>query len=98
MGVVVGLLFLINCAALAAMHYYFQRRLNGLESALFKAIDSGRRVYSVPAESVDISTPVEVPIEHDIVGAWAAECEARGVHVTEEEIAMQRRMWAAEGV
>jgi hypothetical protein len=83
-------------AALAAVGFIVlpnhRRRIVGLE----RLRDSR---YVVPAQDSTILTveAPEIPVDMDIVGSWAAEQEARGVAVSDEEMAVQRRMWAEAG-
>ena len=93
--VALSALFVALCAtALAVFAIYSLKkqiqRISALETRVMPP-DAARFV----APMYD-SAPVEVPFGLDDVGAWALEQARRGIEVSDEEMAVQRRMWAEE--
>lgn len=81
-------------AALAAVFYHFYRTLDAkIAAILARPIEEYR--YAQPADTLD-TYPAVVSTAEDVVGAWALEQERLGMRVSDEEMAIQRRMWAAE--
>ena len=94
----VGIVYLavpvVLIAALAVVFWHFYRTLDAKIAALLaRPVEEYR--YAQPADTLD-TYPAIVSTSEDVVGAWALEQERLGFHVSDEEMATQRRMWAAE--
>jgi hypothetical protein len=85
-------------AALAVVFWHFYHTLDRRISAILADSVSSSSRYVMPEDIKTVYTMVVPPAEMDVTGAWAAEQERRGIEVTDEEMAEQRRMWSAEGV
>ena len=94
MGIVYLAVPVVLIAALAAVGYHFYRTLESRIIALASGFPVPESRYVQPADTLDLF-PATLPSE-DIVGAWAQEQQARGIVVSDEEIEIQRQMWAAE--
>ena len=96
MGIVYLAVPVVLIAALAGIAWHFYRTLDARIARILAAGTGAPEPsrYLQPAETFDLY-PVVLPSE-DITGAWAAERERMGIPVSDEEMAVQRRMWAAE--
>ena len=95
-ALVVAVLLPAALAAVAlAAFLKLQHRIKVLSDTVFQVEARQNLRYGKAPEAALFVAP-EIPTEMDIVGAWAEEQERKGVPVSDEEIMVQRRMWAAE--
>jgi len=81
-------------AALAAVFYHFYKTLDAkIAAILARPVEEYR--YAQPSETLD-TYPAFFSTPTDVVGAWAKEQERMGIQISDEQIEIQRRMWAAE--
>jgi len=94
----VGIVYLavpvVLVAALAVVFWHFYRTLDRRIAAILGLSTQQPTRYLQPEDTLDVY-PASLPSE-DVTGAWAAEQERLGHQVSDEEMAVQRRMWAAE--
>ena len=95
--VVAGVLLAASSGA-AIFLFYCWKSIQKLDGRL-RVLEEPKHVYDVRYVSPEVSHTIQdVPSEYDIVGAWALEQERAGQRPTDDEISVQRRMWAEEAI
>lgn len=96
-------MFLFLVAAAGGFGWLFflcWRRVKALEARVDELELEDKHLYRLKyASSAEVS-PVDEPVgsDVDLVGAWAMEMERSGERVTDDIIAMQRRLWRESGL